>query len=1067
MSFQEVETFVPIYKKKPSLTAEVLNAYALVDKIPTILPVIYSKIPSKYMDKYEPNAPISDSDLISIEENNNFGHKLIWKGVDFPSRIFVPDDNNPENVDSENLYGENLYGGAYEPLRDSKNTNTNGEDNLKFQLIDEALKINKLSSFDREQEVFKLYRCGVGELAMPISTENPSVSLSLFKSDLDKDISSEWVDKYVISILTFLISFNYFIPNGSIRYYLDWYTLEYLKKLSPNSLLISPLTESNFKNPHDFEEGEQVSVLYARFDAFIQNQGQKFLNAYEKLIYYIFMSSKIYNAVDSDEQIMRNKSADLYIYKFEDGYGFTETINGVMCHISNGYIGQLIRYICLAQEDYMYHDKLIKRNKHFFWRDPHHTAIGKNDSLLISALNNSAKNSEKKRFNLITRAPGRPSWHDLVKCPIFPYHTERLSTIASIVQMTNFQDSSTWFTPEIYLKTFGMVFILNDSNKITFQNHRPPVKSNRGGKIRGTLSSYQYGIDEYVLSNLYKLDYFKNQNILYNNIPYHAFFYPTSKEIKTSIINKPYITAGILLFNHLSENLNEEISNFDFFREVETLRNRTDVTGNEKKWLAYLLSIYPSKYFLRPCVFNNNIYEKQFKEDTVKKADLINMIASVLKEYSVFNTKVSDLTWDLLEQIGLNCNTPIINSSIEWCISSYLEQQQCAKSDPFFSGFYNDKPESLAYGMFRNPQELEELVNRLDKQNLPFFETYLKRPDIVEKYIADYKITDSKDIKAISIIHENTFHPLFHALTWKLFICAMGLTKTNDNFFFMDSGNTLALCEYYDIDPDSHIVQYPWDDDIDIGFITDSEFKSYFEFLKQCFKNGIDVWFHERLGNLSDLDTNKKKKFWHKEFNNPVQISSVDDFDRFNSENIWFAKIVLPKDAYDRETSKQNVTINYKFPGHQGADITTPWIDVFPWTQTTENKVQFKYWKYINIIEDLDVSDKTVQVFKTPIKVADNITKGINKYKTTDKYFKKEKIYNHSSGKRYELSYDTANIQNFVKNYISEHHKKIVGYFDQIKCEDLIKGGITPTVGGYSNYHSKYIKYKKKFLSLY
>ena len=64
--------------------------------------------------------------------------------------------------------------------------------------------------------------------------------------------------------------------------------------------------------------------------------------------------------------------------------------------------------------------------------------------------------------------------------------------------INNTNDSN--FIPfEIYKQSIGMGFLINDKNELPIEQHR-----HTGEKY----SKYKYGIDEYILSSLFKIDFF-------------------------------------------------------------------------------------------------------------------------------------------------------------------------------------------------------------------------------------------------------------------------------------------------------------------------------------------------------------------------------------------------------------------------------------------------------------------------------------------------------------------------------------------------------------------------------
>jgi hypothetical protein len=178
-----------------------------------------------------------------------------------------------------------------------------------------------------------------------------------------------------------------------------------------------------------------------------------------------------------------------------------------------------------------------------------------------------------------------------------------------------------------------------------------------------------------------------------------------------------YKKVAWFLLNYLKIYKNiESITAFELINEIEKLRNENINNPIIRKWLSFLLSVYPTKYFISLAFFNKNDRYTEFRH---KK---INIDTILQKIDPIYSKKIEDLSWDNLNQVGLNCNTPILNSGIEWCLQPYLKNPKDCPEDSFFSGFYYDKPEALEYGIYRTPEELEKLVKLIDnKKEMPIY----------------------------------------------------------------------------------------------------------------------------------------------------------------------------------------------------------------------------------------------------------------------------------------------------------------------------------------------------------
>ena len=708
----------------------------------------------------------STVNVIEDRQTNKYGYKdIIWQGICFPLR----DENYKKDVEKDIVYGQyDKY------LPSALNTSQNHEVTEKIhtkkeydkefnidkrnKIIEKYYNLNVLKSTD--DELFNLYRVGISysesvlptKLAPPISTDNPVLAVSIFKANISNTIETDWITKYLIPGLTQLIAYNCYFADGGIIVFIDYHTLENFKSLPQETLTIGSLADSYPSIYYENEDKENdVNKSLARFDEFIKDQQDKapnpivFGNAYEKFIYYYYYASKIYNSTDSDEVIINtNKAADLFVYHF-DGI-FTE-INkcGFPCHITNGYIGQLIRYICLRQQNYEYTDNetttttttttttKITRNKHYIWRDSHSNQTALNDALMIRSLNSSSKASTQKKYNLMPKNyKYSTDWHSYALCPADNTKYYRRTAIAGHVQMTNFTEDSMWLNDLDYLKFIGVAFIINSSSK------EIPLKLNRPYQRQfatGIVFDFQYGLEEYLFINLYVMDIFKKYNIYYNDkFDYH---------LNLLHIEPNFIThekkALWLLYIYLRDKLPEEFTMKDIITEIEKLRNDPPEVSNIRKWLSYLLAIYPTKYFIKSVIFSQSLYERTKKGESqeadiyeykYKKTELNKQIETFTEE--IYKKCIEEYTWELLNGIKLNCNTPIITSGIEWCTGPYMEEITKCPPENFFSGFYADSPASIDYGVFRNPEELVKVVENIDRkldtgEQIPLYTNVINR----------------------------------------------------------------------------------------------------------------------------------------------------------------------------------------------------------------------------------------------------------------------------------------------------------------------------------------------------
>jgi hypothetical protein len=690
--------------------------------------------------------PITKDDpiIVVIEENeSNFGHEnVVAEGTHFPTR----------NDHVYNVFNES------DPLL-------------------HALKLDTLSLYDMlTQDIgylkpinsyFQLFKYTLWRREKPISTTEPSLSLSLFKPKLDQ-WDPYWASRYFASQLKMMMVFNYYFPKGSVRSYLCYYMMDFLKKYSDVEFDVGNIEEI----PHcQFEDTQfNTNRLFQRFDTFMRDNPKKLNNALEKFMYYYTIASKIYNDTDDDDTILNNKGGDFFIYKFSGD--FTERIRNYTTHITDGYIGQIMRYICLRQNNYTYRDSKIKRNTHFVFRDGHQNQTGPNDAENIKYFNMYVRKSKGKIFNMLPcdqyyTAP----WHQFVSCPANPQEYKIRSAIAGVVQMANFTNTSYWLSDDIYYRTIGLAFLLNTDDQVAIKIHRPLQQ-----KDNIILKEFNYGIEEYLFNTLFFHDYYKNRNIYYPDRFLWDVFRLHQDPLYNSWVedSKPILKAQIILFLYLYRKnmLNEEFSAFDFFHAVEYLRWNPPTNYAEKFWLGFILSIYPTKYFIQQTIFNKGFEARNEgvvppELQPINKSHVYDYL-SHFPDFDTYNTPMDKWVWKngflgspyknprgfTFEYLNnVTCNAPIINSNVEWCVDPYLYEKNACPVSTFFSGFYTDKPACLQYGMFRQPSELNNVIHVLENStNIILYKNILKKTNPLlqlsslsnmNKSIEDKSIEDS------------------------------------------------------------------------------------------------------------------------------------------------------------------------------------------------------------------------------------------------------------------------------------------------------------------------------------
>lgn len=644
--------------------------------------------------------------LIKENHTTNYGHeKLILKGnVDFPP--FIKYD-----IDSK-------YSNHY-----------------KVQYFDKQKEIIKknVQPIANQKDYFNLFRYGMSKSDLLHQPNNGNdtitLSISLFmpNNKIYEKQFGEWMYKYFINQLRLLLCFKFYFPDGNIRNYLDYYMLEEgFSKISGNDDSLKITTKFTEFDCNDFEDDkiDELKKYMADFYTKIKKiDNYNFSSGLERIMTYFHMASSVINI--NGKVFFTEKPGDFFVYKFSGP--FIENINGNVGHITNGYIGQQIRYISVKQINYIWNDILIKRPVHLIWRDAHATTVGFNDSLWIKKCFNIGFSQKRHFFLMPTSIEYEPQWNDTVKCLINGQYYTR-SAIAGMVQFMNFTDTDDFLPYDIYKQSIGMTFLLNNINQLEIKQHRP------GDNIKNDNTEYKYGIDEYINSSFFVLDYFRKKSLYYSHFWFFRIYNNWGN--KSNYITRAEILLIIYLVNTHKFDGNNEYTRFDFIREIEKLRN--DITLKDNNALRFILSIYPTKYHINMTIFNFTKIEFDKWVDTkIKINDVIQKYKDEIKDESE-KKYYDNLTEDNLKKLGMSCKNTAINNAIEWCINPYLtdfnEDDIICHPANYFSGFYFDEPPSLNSGLLRQPDDIDNAIKMLDD------------PHKIKLFKTNYKI-DINDIK--------------------------------------------------------------------------------------------------------------------------------------------------------------------------------------------------------------------------------------------------------------------------------------------------------------------------------
>lgn len=671
-----------------------------------------------------------ETNIIIEESETNFGHEdIIWKGkINFPDKIIQSDGEIEKKVSRNKPF-------------DKQNE------------IDRALDANDIQPVKNQKDFFKIIKYSYKNKKNPNFTDGPTLSLSLFMPNkILQEINKEneklgnWTKRYFLKQIKLCLVFNYFFPNGNIRNYIDNYLLEKLKNLpgdDKNLLLTQLIKKFNYFDFND-EKTYEINNFLTQFYNKVKELEEtvKFNNSLERFIFYFDLACSSY--YNSGILTIKEKTGDFFAYKLNGPFLENKDTDSEG-HISNGYIGQLIRYLALRQKDYLYNGIMIKKPCHLVYRDAHTCCPGYIDSLWINELN---KYKSTTVYLLPVSNSYQGSWHDFGKCE-YSNSFYKKSVFAGLVQVINSEINS---DDNLYLKTIGIAFIINLVNEIPLNSHR-----SIGKHFGKNVDSFDYGIEEYLLTSFFENNKIKKKTIFINiKLSWDRFFntYVINNAYDQSITIDKFKNLGfdnfyydsmayILLTNYLVNNnkLRIEHNLKDFIIESEKLRN--DISLKDNLALGFLLSLVPNIYHLGDTLFENASNDFLFIEidgviyytpNSIFGNRNINQITELfvsninknLKEIIKNKiTKFDNITFDNLNDLGISCKKNLVNTSpVAWCTMPftdpyYKEINKC-HPDNFYSGFYFEKPPALDIGILRQPSDLLYSVEALQNNNLKF-----------------------------------------------------------------------------------------------------------------------------------------------------------------------------------------------------------------------------------------------------------------------------------------------------------------------------------------------------------
>jgi hypothetical protein len=566
------------------------------------------------------------------------------------------------------------------------------KDSDKQQLVKKLITDRQIKKLDDPKQFFELKRYCINGAIKPnmAAKDNPTLSFSLFIpnnisfSDINNYAFETWIKKYIVNILKLIIVFNYYFPQGNILFYVDHFLIEKLSKTNSikHQKIINLIDQFFYIDIHENENSMRIDDIFSRFYfELLKYENHQFNSIAEELMFYLYLAS-IFDRETS--------STDFFVYKFKKC--FTEQ-NG---HITNGYIGQLIRFISVIQTEYQWKDQTISRPLHIIWRDPHANCLTDIDSQWIKSV---SKADKEILYLLPSNIMYRTEWHELISCN---GKYDRRSYLAGLIQIKNSTNDKYVIPLYVYLISFGLAFILNQHN-LPLVEHR----SLNYEKYQG----YSYGIDEYLLSNLYKIDYYLRHSLYMSHVFSSAII-----PFFSGYNNLFHFCYAILMYYLQKNNIIKEkhLYFYKFIEQIELLRHNKQLWSN--RLLHIILSIFPTKYLISTFMFYS-IYDSNLNFYIIDVQHTINQF----KEKFGYEPELND---EILEKHKLTCKTSARLQVTQWCTDQYFdlaydqkENDRCFSAN-YYSGFYFDEPPDLGIGILRYPADMKYAVEALKENNL-------------------------------------------------------------------------------------------------------------------------------------------------------------------------------------------------------------------------------------------------------------------------------------------------------------------------------------------------------------
>lgn len=470
-----------------------------------------------------------------VSNSDNFGFNII-------SKI------NSSIIDQENAFG------TYQ--KNKKEFDENKEK------MNEILNNSEYLTIEEQNKYFKVYKIinMVDSIKNEMEIKNnnynqPTLCMSLFYGNL-QNFSGEniksYVSKYISNQIRAIIAFKIGFPDGNVKLLFDKFMLD---KFSSEFVDIDE-TISYYISDVDIDNKNKIVRSITHYNNEIKLKISKLEKNNSIKINTL---DKILLMYDTASNLNKNIFIEMFAYEFSDLFTH-ETISKyntkVTQAITNGYIGQLIRYLSVIQDDYLFDNNVFSKSRHIVIRDGHAVSPGKFDCEWINELNIQCYKNNRTISMMMFSHYYKKIWNGDICC------CENIVTNSSPAgwsQFAMFGENKNFITR--YKKIITLPFIITNDEKnipfLNFRNNKTKYFINEKKDIKNTLIfnnylNYGYGIDEFLLSTLISDKIILQHQMLVEFLFYMPNFNYVNKTSETITITCSFIIL-LYVYVHIFE----------------------------------------------------------------------------------------------------------------------------------------------------------------------------------------------------------------------------------------------------------------------------------------------------------------------------------------------------------------------------------------------------------------------------------------------------------------------------------------------------------------------------------